>query len=80
MEDSSIALLRLNLNVQKILFLKGEDMEKIELQWGLIGLIGILLLVLGFYVLHLGLISFVGILLMLISLFFGYKDRKKVFT
>ena len=55
-------------------------MEKKELQWTLVGLVGILLLVLGFYVLHLGLIMFVGILLIMTSLFFGYKDRKKVLT
>jgi len=55
-------------------------MEKTELQWGLIALIGIFLLILGFYVLHIGLIFFIGFLLIMISLFFGYKDKKKVLT
>ena len=55
-------------------------MEKKELEWGLVGLIGILLLIVGYYVLHSGFLFLIGIWLMLISLFCGYKDRKRVLT
>ena len=53
-------------------------MEKTELQWGLIALIGIFLLILGFYVLHFGLFILIGILLMVISLYFGQKVGKNL--
>jgi len=55
-------------------------MEKKELEWGLIGLIGIFLLVIGYYILHSGFIMFLGFFLMWISLLYGYKDRKRVLT
>ena len=55
-------------------------MEKIELKWGLVGLIGLLLFIIGYYVEPLFLLILVGVWLMFISLFYGYKDRKRVLT
>jgi len=55
-------------------------MEKKELEWGLVGVIGLFLLIIGYYVLHWGFIMFLGFVLMFISLLYGYKDRKRVLT
>jgi len=55
-------------------------MEKKELEWGLMGLIGIFLLIIGYYVLHSGFFMLLGVFLMFISLLYGYKDRKRVLT
>ena len=53
---------------------------KVELKWGLVGLIGALCLLIGYYVKPLFFLIWFGIPLVFVSLFFGYKDRKKVLT
>lgn len=55
-------------------------MEKEELEWGLMGAIGLFLLIIGYYVLRSGFIMFLGVVLMFISLLYVYKDRKRVLT
>jgi len=80
MEESSRTLPRQNLNVQRQTILRGKGMNKTELKWGLIGLIGVLCLVLAFTFEPLGFLAWLGFPLTFISLFFGFKDRKKVLT
>jgi hypothetical protein len=55
-------------------------MEKKEVGWGLMGVIGLFLLIIGYYVLNSGFIMVLGVVLVFISLFYGYKDRKRVLT
>lgn len=55
-------------------------MEEKELQWTLVAIIGIILLLLGFYTLRIGIIFFIGFWLIMISLYFGYKDKQKSFS
>ena len=55
-------------------------MERKSLEWGLVGLIGLLFLIVAYYARPLFFLGFIGGPLIFISLFYGYKDRKRVLT